>query len=97
MYEIGGLFGTLVIMYLMGRLFMWLLKRMGERPLRVFLAYGLAAAAGFVSYGSGNANGGPWNPMPLGPLYILAAAIWGVVELLAQKGRAAKREELRNA
>lgn len=89
-YLLGSLAGALVITYLLSALSVWLFRKMGDTPARLFAAFGLAFAVMFVLSGFGSADGGPFNPWKNLPYYSLGFALWFAVQWFGMKGRVKK-------
>lgn len=86
-YLLGSIAGALVVTYLLSALAVWLFRKMGDRPARLFAAFGAAFAVMFVLSGLGSADGGPFNPWKNLPFYSLGFAVWLAVQWLGMKGR----------
>lgn len=89
-YLLGSIAGALVVTYLLSALFMWAFKKMGDRPARLFVAFGVAFVVMFVLSGFGSADGGPFNPWKNLPFYTAGFAIWFTVQWFALKNRQTK-------
>lgn len=87
---LGGIFGAFVGIYLVSRVFLWIIERLGDTGPRIGLAHGITLALSLVLwtfFPSGNAAGGEWIWLA----YVLASAVWLAVDLVALKGRRASR------
>lgn len=84
----AGFLAALIAAFVLGRGFMWLLRRMGDRPLRPALSYSLGGTLVVIIYGFANADADGWNPTKAGIIFLIAAAVWVVVEMLRQRVRA---------
>jgi hypothetical protein len=82
-----GFLGALIAAFLIGRIFMWLLRGMGDRPLRPALSYSAGGTLVVVVYGFANADAGGWNPTKAGIIFLIAAAVWLIVEIFRQHAR----------
>lgn len=75
-YLIGAFVGGAIIIYLLSALIEWaVVKRVVDVPAAAITACTvLAMVLAIVLYGFGNADGGPWNPLPGGLAYVIAGA-----------------------
>jgi hypothetical protein len=87
----GMLVGGLMIVFLMSVLLEWaIFKRVVDTaPVGITLSVVSAMIIAFILYGFGNADGGPWNPIPGGVAYIIAGVIVLPLRLLGYRRRAA--------
>jgi hypothetical protein len=92
-YGIGGVLGALAITYLLTRLALWLLKRMGDDTRRILVAYAAVFVFSVMAGGYGLANGGTPDFLRPALLYGLPLLLWLVVDFLALKGRRARRTD----
>lgn len=73
----GSLVGGILAVFLLSALLDWaVFKRVVDTP-RVGTTLSVVAAVvfGFILYGFGNADGGPWNPLPGGLSYVFGGSI----------------------
>ncbi len=96
-YLLGSIAGALVITYLLSALSVWLFRKMGDTPARLFAAFGLAFAVMFVLSGFGSADGGPFNPWKNLPYYSSGFALWFAVQWFGMKGRGKRGGQRRQA
>jgi len=91
MMMIGMIVGGLIAVYFVASLLEWaIFKRVvNTAPVGITLSVATAVALAVVLYGFGNADGGPWNPLPGGVAYIVAGAIVWALKLLSYRRRAA--------
>ena len=82
-----GFLAALIAAFLIGRVVMWLLRRMGDRPLRPAISYSTGGALVVIVYGFANADADGWNPTKAGIIFLIAAAVWLIVEVLRQHAR----------
>lgn len=88
---IGGMIPVFLIALLVERLIFCRVFNTREYGISAAVAVGTIAA--FVLYGFGNANGGPWNPVPNGFAYFFSGFGVGFLWLRAQARRAAGAEQ----
>ncbi len=84
--HLGGIFGALVGIYLVTRLFLWAFKRLGDTLIRIVSAHAVALALALWTFfpASGvTGNERTWLT------YVLASMLWLAVDLFALKGRRA--------
>lgn len=87
---LGGIFGAFVGIYLVSRLFLWILKWLGDTGPRIGLAHGVTLTLALVLwtfFPAGTAARGEWTWLA----YVLASAVWLAVDLVALKGRRVSR------
>ena len=87
---LGGMFAI----YFLASLLEWaIFKRVVDTaPVGITLSIITAVALAIVLYGFGNADGGPWNPLPGGVAYIVAGGIVWALKLASYRRRAAAAE-----
>jgi hypothetical protein len=90
-YLIGQILGSLVGMFLLSRLTLWIFKRMEDGKRRILLAHGSAFLAAVVLGGLGFADESGPRFLYSASLYFVPTLVWGAVDLLALKGRRAKQ------
>jgi hypothetical protein len=88
---IGLTVGGMIAVYFVASLLEWaIFKRVVDTaPVGITLSVVAAVALAVVLYGFGNADGGPWNPLPGGVTYIVAGAIVWALKLWSYRRRAA--------
>lgn len=87
---IGMTIGGMIAVYFLASLLEWaIFKRVANAaPVGITLSVVAAVALAVVLYGFGNADGGPWNPLPGGVAYILAGGIVWALKLASYRRRA---------
>ena len=92
---IGMIVGATLAIYLLASLLEWaLFKRIVDSPeLGKGLSVGCAVVMAIILYGFGNANGGPWDPLPGGIAYVVGGAIAFSVMLWQHNRREEALEE----
>jgi|GEM_PF-1590367 len=87
---IGMTVGGMIAVYFGSSLLEWaIFKRVVDTaPVGITLSVVTAVALAVVLYGFGNADGGPWNPLPGGIAYIVAGAIVWALKLWSYRRRA---------
>lgn len=91
MILIAMVLGGLVAIYFFASLLEWaIFKRVVDTaPVGITLSVVAAVALAVVLYGFGNADGGPWNPLPGGVAYIVAGGIVWALKLASYRRRSA--------
>jgi hypothetical protein len=86
-YLLGQFVGGLIIIYLLSVFVEWaLVKRILDTPTVGIVVSTLAATVlAIILYGFGNADGGPWTPMPGAMIYIVSGAVVTVGRLLSRR------------
>lgn len=94
-WPIGSIVGGLLIVYLLSKLIEWLIisRIMNDAKAGLFVSVGLGVVGAVVLYGFGNADGGPWNPLPGGIAYVLAGPVVAILRLVAFNRWAARKAE----
>lgn len=90
-YVFGAWVGALVATFLITRIALWALKRVGDNERRIYLAYVIAFAIAVALGGFGYADGGPPRFGYAAMMYSLPPVAWLIVDLFALKGRRSQR------
>ena len=87
---IGMTLGGMIGVYFIASLLEWaLFKRVVDTaPVGITLSVVAAVALAIVVYGFGNADGGPWNPLPGGIAYVVGGAVVWALKLWSYRRRA---------
>lgn len=91
MILIGMIVGGMIAIYFFASLLEWaIFKRVVDTaPVGITLSVAAAVALAVVLYGFGNADGGPWNPLPGGIAYIVGGGIVWALKMASYRRRAA--------
>jgi hypothetical protein len=94
MLLIGQLVGATILVTLLSLFLEWaIFKRVLDSPaMGIPAATAAAVALAIILYGFGNADGGPWNPMPGGLAYLVSGFIVAGIRLVGYRRREATRE-----
>ena len=91
---IGMTLGGMIAVYFVATLLEWaIFKRVVDTaPVGITLSVAAAVVLAVILYGFGNADGGPWNPLPGGISYVLGGAVVWALKLWSYRRRAAAAE-----
>lgn len=92
---IGLLVGGVLIVYIISALIeRFVVSQIMDDPAAgMVVSTVLAVIVAIVFYGFGNANGGPWNPLPGAFAYITAGVILAILRLIGLRRKAAREAE----
>ena len=89
-YSFGSFVGGLIGIFLLSRLALWALKRLGDNERKIFIAHAVTLATAVLLGGFGFADARGPRFLYAVSLYVIPSLIWLGVDLLALKGRRTK-------